>query len=141
LRTCETDQGDKSGNRETGWNSEEASITWEGDYADGPGEGRENRYTEANDGYTRLQHPVALAQSRRYVVNRDRELFVDTKKQLGERIHPWPLLICNGNGRGGGDYRGSNMQLVGSWAGDHVVTMDEVPAGYKELEAVFDEDR
>jgi hypothetical protein len=118
-------------------------IRWEGDYADPPGLDRENRYHEARESYTRLKGVVPLPKSRRFVVNHDKELFVDTEKQPQSRfqIHPWPLLIVNGNGRGGGDYSGANMQLVGSWAGNRVVTMDEVPAGYKELEVLFKEKR
>lgn len=30
-------------------------------------------------------------------------------------IHPLPLLTCLGNGKGGGDYSGLNMEWVGSW--------------------------
>ena len=119
-------------------------IRWEGDYAEGPGEGRENRYCEAHElGYTQLKDlkPLPMLRSRRFVVNHDKELFVDTEKQPGERIHPWPLLICNGNGRGGGDYSGTNEQLVGSWAGNRVVTTDDVPNGYKELDVTFSEGR
>jgi len=31
-------------------------------------------------------------------------------------IHPLPLLTCLGNGKGGGDYWGSDKEWVGSWA-------------------------
>ena len=31
-------------------------------------------------------------------------------------IHPLPLLCADGNGRGGGDYQGINMNKVGIWA-------------------------
>lgn len=31
-------------------------------------------------------------------------------------IHPLPLLTAIGNGKGGGDYRGTNTNLVGRWA-------------------------
>ena len=34
----------------------------------------------------------------------------------GSIIHPLPLLTCLGNGKGGGDYRGSDQEWVGSWA-------------------------
>jgi len=35
-------------------------------------------------------------------------------------LHPLPLLTCIGNGRGGGDYHGTNMGKVGSWAMDEI---------------------
>ena len=31
-------------------------------------------------------------------------------------LHPLPLLTCIGNGKGGGDYHGTFMERVGSWA-------------------------
>ena len=31
-------------------------------------------------------------------------------------VHPLPLLTCLGNGKGGGDYHGLNMEWVGAWA-------------------------
>ena len=55
-------------------------------------------------------------------------------------IHPLPLLIAHGNGQGGGDYYGSDMDKVGIWAFDHVYTSDEVPEGYEELVVDFKED-
>jgi len=45
------------------------------------------------------------------------------KDSDGWRIHPLPLLTCNGNGRGGGDYREDN-DMVGAWAGD-VISVQE----------------
>lgn len=35
-------------------------------------------------------------------------------------FHPLPLLTCIGNGRGSGDYHGTNMGKVGSWAMDEI---------------------
>lgn len=39
-------------------------------------------------------------------------------------IHPLPLLTAMGNGLGGGDYEGINMNLVGCWAGDLIEIID-----------------
>lgn len=50
-----------------------------------------------------------------------------------ECIHPLPLLTACGNGCGGGDYEGSDMQYVGSWAGDHIYAGVCVPDGYKPI--------
>jgi hypothetical protein len=53
----------------------------------------------------------------------------------GTKIHPLPLLTCEGNGRGGGDFRGEH-DLIGSWARD-VISVEAVkPLNYKEV--VFD---
>ena len=119
-------------------------VRWEGDYADPQGGAGVNLYSTASESYTEI-HPEPLSQSRRYVVNRTQRLYVDTTKQpkdaWGMQIHALPLLICNGNGRGGGDYCGTNLQHVGSWAGDVVTTLDEVPEGYTEQEIFFRESR
>jgi hypothetical protein len=48
------------------------------------------------------------------------------------KYHPLPLLTCEGNGRGGGDYRGDSP-LIGSWARD-IISVEEVkPEGFEEL--------
>jgi hypothetical protein len=51
------------------------------------------------------------------------------------RIHPLPLLTCEGNGRGGGDYHKSHP-LVGKWARNRVVMQKERPRKGKEI--IFD---
>jgi hypothetical protein len=51
------------------------------------------------------------------------------------RIHPLPLLTCEGNGRGGGDYHRGHL-LVGKWARNRVVMQKERPRKGKEI--VFD---
>ena len=54
-------------------------------------------------------------------------------------IHPLPLLTAEGNGRGGGDYYGSDMELVGTWARDVISVERQVPEGYSELVCNFTE--
>jgi hypothetical protein len=78
----------------------------------------------------------------KYLVNHDKKQFVDKTKvpsdSDGWRIHPLPLLTCEGNGRGGGDFRGES-ELVGSWARD-VISVEskkaDIPKDYTEL--IFD---
>jgi hypothetical protein len=56
----------------------------------------------------------------KYLINYDKKMFVDKTKvpnNDGWQIHPLPLLTCEGNGRGGGDYRGDDS-VVGSWSRD-----------------------
>jgi hypothetical protein len=83
--------------------------------------------------------PIAKA---KYIVNHDKKQFVDKTKVPadgdGWKIHPLPLLTCEGNGRGGGDFRGES-DLVGSWARD-IISIEskkaDIPKGYTEL--IFD---
>ena len=75
----------------------------------------------------------------KYLVNHDRKEFVDKSKTPkdndGWQMHPLPLLTCEGNGRGGGDYRGES-DLIGIWARNiiGVVTKkSDIPKDYKEI--------
>jgi hypothetical protein len=86
-----------------------------------------------------------------FIYNMDKKLYVNITKgknseenwNKGWMIHPLPLLTCNGNGRGGGDYRMNpeltgrgNYELVGSWSKDHIFTGSVLIPGYDEL--IFD---
>ena len=78
----------------------------------------------------------------KYIVNHDKKQFVDKTKvpsdAEGWRIHPLPFLTCEGNGRGGGDYRGKS-KLVGIWARDMIsieTKKSDIPKDYTEL--IFD---
>jgi hypothetical protein len=72
----------------------------------------------------------------RYIINHSKKQFVDKMaskaEEEGMKYHPLPLLTCEGNGRGGGDYRGDSP-LIGSWARDVISVEVEAPADYKEL--------
>lgn len=82
----------------------------------------------------------------------------DTKKEYvhlwnvpnvdGWEVHPLPLLTCgySANGKGGGDYEGTNMELVGSWCGDVISVhkpkdkyghLPKKLEGYKEIKPDF----
>lgn len=56
-------------------------------------------------------------------------------------IHPLPLLTAKGNGRGGGDYRGANLENVGIWAEDllEFVTYEEMEYDYEAKTMVLKE--
>ena len=77
----------------------------------------------------------------KYLVNHDRKEFVDKSKTPkdndGWQMHPLPLLTCEGNLRGGGDYRSEKGQdLIGIWARNiiGVVTKkSDIPKDYKEI--------
>lgn len=69
----------------------------------------------------------------RYIFNYDTKQYVDLEKVEGD-IHPLPILTCSGNGRGSGDYHGTDMDKVGIWAYGHIGVGDELPDNkYNEL--------
>ncbi len=101
-----------------------------------------NLYSIATNSAVKLQsstNMVLKSKDKRYLVNHDKKVFVDKTKvpkdSDGWQIHPLPLLTCEGNGRGGGDYRGDSS-LVGSWARD-IISVEglksEIPKDYTEV--------
>jgi len=78
----------------------------------------------------------------KYLINHDKKQFVDKTKAPkdddGWQIHALPLLTCEGNGRGGGDYRGES-DLIGLWARNKIsvaTRKSDIPKGFEEL--IFD---
>lgn len=69
----------------------------------------------------------------KYIVNLDKKLYAPIPSDINQ-IHPLPILTCDGCGKGGGDYDGSNMELVGIWAYDRIGVCEEIPNGFKPLE-------
>ena len=109
-------------------------IVWAGDYSDNEKGSDINLNSMCTDDFI-LLFPVKDASEYRYIVNHSQKLFVD--KENIEEYHPLPLLTCEGNGRGGGDYNGKDPQhLVGSWSRDMIAVTREPPEGY--LEVYFD---
>lgn len=81
-----------------------------------------------------------------FLVNKDKKLFVDLKQYKADSvkdgwcIFPLSILTALGNGRGGGDYEGSDMDKVGSWAFDSVYFTNKTPPkSFKKLEVSFKE--
>ena len=125
-------------------------LVWAGDYADEESDSKQNLYNMAleADDVSSSDHVLEQWASCRpqqvpnrstarfpYIVNHDKKLYVEKKGQM----HPLPLLTVEGNGRGGGDYRGSNETLCGSWARDTISLEKMPPAGYEELDVTFEE--
>jgi hypothetical protein len=91
----------------------------------------------------------------RYIVNHIKKQYVDkvaeverqtqksmegnNRKSLHYYVHPLPLLVAEGNGRGGGDYYGHNQELCGTWARDIISVENSIPDGYNELVCIFAE--
>ena len=112
-------------------------VVWAGDYADECKGLKTNVYDRCNDKLEVKPNELNISDSR-FVINHSKKMFVDKTKVLdndGWKIHPLPLLTCEGNLRGGGDFRGES-DLVGSWARDLISVSKDLPNGYKEL--VFD---
>jgi hypothetical protein len=86
---------------------------------------------------------LALPKKFKYLINHTKKEFVDKSKvpsnSEGWTIHPLPLLTCEGNGRGGGDFRGEEKDLVGRWSRDEIEVSSvkgDIPKGFTEV--VFD---
>lgn len=128
-------------------------VVWVGDYADDRGD-FDGRYTEAvysdvwgDDGAPELPFDdVPSIHESGFLVNVDRGEYVDLARyaeasgftpKWGDGVwvvHPLPLLTAVGNGRGGGDYHGTNMDMVGAWAMDVVMFTEDRPSGMAEVD-------
>lgn len=125
-------------------------IVWGGDYADVEPETKGKTPLKGENLYQLITNKVIVSpknQKRnrylRYLVNLDKNLFVDLSKipktNWGGKIHPLPLLTCEGNGRGGGDFRYDEEKhpdwdkLIGSWARDRIAMSRKKPKDKEEL--------
>lgn len=91
--------------------------------------------------------------SNKYILNLSKFEFINVNKYWNNSVitidkEPWVLnpkaiLTAVGNGRGSGDYFGSDMEHVGRWAGDVIVISERNPAeissNYSELDVTFKE--
>ena len=112
-------------------------VVWAGDYADKEHDSDlnsdRNLYQMVEDDTTMLQQPPCYDTTcYRYIVNHTKKLYTDKEKLVSD-IHPLPLLIAEGNGRGGGDYRGPDAELCGTWARDTISVEREAPEGFTAL--------
>lgn len=82
----------------------------------------------------------------KFLVNHDKKIFFDLSRYKEENknclCHPLPLLTAIGNGRGGGDYCGSNENLIGNWTWDVLEILEKPPTNpeYKEITFFFEEE-
>lgn len=139
-------------------------IVWAGDYADPEVDENGEVMKEEHNGRTydinlyslavdknKLTPEIVKLKGRklRFLKNLDTNEFVDinkvpisdiwtdpkTKKHYPYTIHPLPLLTCEGNGRGGGDYH-KESELIGKWARNRVVMQKCKPKSATEI--IFD---
>lgn len=137
-----------------------SKIVWAGDYADPEVDENGNviQYEHEGSMYDQTLYglfggntikPELKPKKYKYLVNMDTKEFVDytktpvtdvwedpkTGKKVDYIIHPLPLMTCEGNGRGGGDFRGES-DLIGKWARNRVTVTTRKPKGHKEV--IFD---
>lgn len=128
-------------------------VAWVGDYATDP-EDFDDRYTRAVyesvwcDGGLPEGGFAQVPETHKdgYLVNVTRGQYIDLAEYAeaatykpkwasegGWCIHPLPLLTAIGNGRGGGDYHGDCMEMVGAWAMDEIAyTQDAAKVAFLE---------
>lgn len=123
-------------------------LVWAGDYAD-----HEKGYKKTKEGddvniYAILEDEGTkitpssrkVSKKYRYLTNHSKKLVVDLTDikadQDGYKIHPLPLLVVEGNGRGGGDFRQKDGR-VGIWARDIISLEEKVLVGYQLVTGQF----
>lgn len=121
-------------------------IVWGGDYAENCKGRKSNTYDRCKDSNEVRPETKLTDKETRFVVNHTKKQYVDKTKVPkdtdGWKIAPLPLLTCEGNGQGGGDFyvvperQQGNTSIIGKWARDLISIEPEKPQGYKEL--VFD---
>lgn len=117
-------------------------LVWAGDYADKEEKNGQNFYEMVEgDGLQMLIE--AVPSNYHYLVNYDKKEYVDKTKcpnNNGWTVHPLPLLTAEGNGRGGGDYGGDDVnEYVGSWSRCRLGLVKEIPEGFTEIIPNFKE--
>ena len=118
-------------------------IVWAGDYADSEEDEDYNLYMLTDDNNIQSSKSVDT-ECYRYIVNHTKNLYVDKKRNIDNKeknnyliVHPLPLLVSEGHGRGGGDYNGKNAELCGTWARDTISAEETIPDGFEELVCDF----
>lgn len=117
-------------------------IVWAGDYADvEPGTDKNLYHLALEQAYKAVAPPDRLMDEYRYIVNHTKKQYVDKDwmkaGMYGLRINPLSLLTAEGNGAGGGDYRGPDEKFVGTWARDVISVEKVVPEGFTEMRYGF----
>jgi len=117
-------------------------VVWGGDYAEPCKDRKTNTYERCDDSNKVIPNLRPTTKETRYVINHSKKEFVDKyhvpeiPTWKGTKIHPLPLLTSEGNGNGGGDFRGEN-KYIGSWARDIISVQSTKPKGYTEIHPNF----
>lgn len=120
-----------------GWSTQ---LVWLGDYAE-PSFGKNtDLYGSLN--YTNVQlrkedgvivsamvegfdGVIDMTQEHHYLLNHDRNEYINTEENVGTYYSQLALLTADGNGKGGGDYWGANWREVGLWRYHKISVMDK----------------
>jgi len=130
-----------------------ARLRWTGDYGDENaklygtheynGKVYENNLFQATEDMN-IEDDDWSGKKYRFGINHDKKEYFDLQDcpedSYGYIVHPLPLLCCDSNGRGGGDFNQEDhpsYNLIGSWAGDTVSVSFTEPQGYKKIEPGF----
>jgi len=116
-------------------------LVWAGDYAE-PEDSTDKTLFEMVDERPDIETINSYEQDcyYRYIVNHTLKVYVDKDNSLnkiknlyGSIIHPLPILLAESGSGGGGDYRGNNEHLCGTWARNFISVETTVLEGYTEL--------
>ena len=119
-------------------------IVWAGDYAEYEYGMNDNLYQLAKDKLKIVSEEKIDSRSFPFIVNHSKKIYVDKSRvpmcegvMGGWKIHPLPLLTCEGCGNGGGDFYGKDPnKLIGSWA-RNIISVESVrPTEFTEI--IFD---
>jgi hypothetical protein len=111
-------------------------VVWGGDYADNE-KGRDGNLYDLATKKPRIDDGCTLDLSKDlFVINHTKKVYYrrgDIKPFEDEwTCNPLPILTCEGNGRGGGDYYcDEGADLVGTWARDVIEVSATEPTDYK----------
>jgi hypothetical protein len=105
-------------------------LVWAGDYADNEPNSEKNLHTMCDGKIPFVSTDESVSYT--YIVNHTKKVYIEKKGDF----HPLPILTAEGNGRGGGDYHGPNMDMVGTWARD-VISMENEAPDYTLIDCVF----
>ena len=127
-------------------------IVWAGDYAESEENEPKNLYLLTIENSTFQVPPPHDTTCYRYILNHTKQMYVDKERVVNNSnmkssntysqidFHPLPLLVSEGNGYGGGDYRGNNVELCGTWSRDVISVEKDIPQDYTELICNFYEE-
>lgn len=130
---------------------QKGQLIWLGDYAEQQdfderkiAEDAEELQALTDDG-VEIESAEEFSFDNKYLCNHTTKEYLDLNKFYRQSVCngwclcPLSLLTALGNGKGGGDYCGSNEDKVGIWAWDIISIEDSKPKGYKKFSVVFKE--